>query len=58
VACVLKLPELEHRDGVAEVDIGSGRIDAEFNAEWAACGEFLFEFADGVALFGASEEAG
>ena len=37
----LKLPDLGQNEGMAEMEVGSGRVEAEFHAERPAGGEFL-----------------
>ena len=56
VAEQLELAELLQRDGVAEVDVRRGGIDAELDAQRAAEAEFFEQFLFGEDLGGAGGE--
>lgn len=56
VAELLELAEFFEDDGVTEVDVWGGGIDAEFDAEWAVEGKFFAEFFFGENGGGAGEE--
>ena len=50
MAGVLELAQLLEHDGVAEVDVGGGRVDPELDAQRAALGDPPLEGAGGQAV--------
>jgi hypothetical protein len=56
MASVLELADFGEDEGVAEVKVGSGGIEAEFDAEGATGGEFFGELFPGVDVGEAREE--
>ena len=52
----LELGQLGEHDDVSEVDVGSGRVDAELHAKRVAPGELLGEPPCGEHLLGSARE--
>jgi hypothetical protein len=50
VTKVLKIPQFPEDDGMSEMKVGAGRIDAEFHPQWAVGAEFFrqLRFADNL----------
>ncbi len=58
MAGVLELAQLLQHDGVAEVDVGGGRVEPELDPQRAALGEAAFERPGGQAIDRISGEVG
>ena len=56
MSLLLELRELGEDHDVSEVDVGSGRIDAQLHPERLALGELLLELPLGQGLLGPARE--